>query len=115
MTAPFTQHELDCARHLSVLLDEHLGMVAVARDAYAESRKWLFDPWVVLEELSGSGSGSPLPVAVVVAEAETEGLADPAEIAEIWLDAILETPGNWWIPVSDEGVPDQYRIPREAL
>lgn len=113
MSAPFTPHELECAHHLSALLDEHLGMVVIAGDAYSEARKWLFDPWVVLEELAGADS--PVPVSVVIADAETEGLTDPAEIAEIWLDAIMETPGEWWIPVTDEGVPEEYRIPREAL
>ena len=114
MTAPFTSHEAEVAAHFARLLDDHIGMVIVASDRYSPAREWLFDPWRVLEELTGR-EDSPLSAIEVVADLSTEGVTDPEEIAEIWISAIMEEPGEWWVPVTDDGVPDEFRIPREAL
>ena len=114
MTAPFTPHEAEIATHLSLLLDEYLGMVVIASDQYSPARQWLFDPWIVLEELR-SGEGAEAVTHIEVALAASGEVDDPAEIADIWLTAIMDEPGPWWVPVTDDGAPEQYRLPREAL
>ena len=114
MTAPFTPHEAEIATHLSLLLDEYLGMVVIASDQYSPAREWLFDPWIVLEDLR-SANGYDAATLIEAAMAASGTVDDPAEIAEIWLTAVMDEPGPWWVPVTDDGAPGQYRLPREAL